>query len=513
MDATTFTSNDLAAAAAIGALGAAGFEVGPAKAVVRTLLDTFDGRLHAAGLRLEMHQAGASELVLRGAGVADAHVASEGAQPRLAADLPPGPLRARLTPLLDVRALVPVLTVRARARTAVRRDHAGKGRVSVVVSERLSVDGASAPAFDWAAEVEALPGYPKDTTRARELLSSIGLARTDGDVVDALAYALDIDLAGFKGSPTVPLDPYGDALDAFRKVLANLAAAIDANRPGTIDDVDPEFLHDLRVAVRRTRSVLTEGKGVLPADVRKEFRAGFGWLGRTTGPARDLDVYVIEWADYVAPLGPEGASALGPVLDDIVARRAAEHTALAKVLESAQYRRLLTGWHRWLSRESVDRSAKDASRDIATVATARIGRAQAQVLDRGRSIGPDTPAEVLHELRKDAKTLRYLLECLGGLYAPGPRKTFVQRLKALQDNLGEHQDTEVHVAQLRDMSRKLHASVSADALVAMGRLTEHLEGRRRAARAEFAERFAAYDTGKTELALHALLRSAGGRQR
>ncbi|MGI8684640.1 MAG: CHAD domain-containing protein [Acidimicrobiales bacterium] len=512
MHATSFTSTDHGATAAISALAAAGFEVGPARAVVRTLLDTFDGRLHAAGMRLEMRQAGRTELVLRQAGVADAHVAMD-VHPRLAADLPAGPLRARLAPVLDVRAVLPVLTVRARARTAVRRDHAGKGRVSVVVSERLAVEGADDPPLTWAADLEALPGYAKDADRARDLLSSIGLGRTDGDVVDGLTAALGIDLTGFKGSPTVKLAPGAEALDGFRLVLVNLAAAIDANRPGTIDDVDPEFLHDLRVAVRRTRSVLTEGKGVLPADVRKRFRDGFRWLGGATGPARDLDVYVIEWADYVAPLGPAGAAALGPVLDDIVARRTAEHATLAEALQSPQYRRLLTEWHRWLGKASVDRSAKDATRSITTVAAARISRAQAQVLDRGRSIGPDTPAEVLHELRKDAKTLRYLLECLGGLYAPGPRKAFVQRLKALQDNLGEHQDTEVHVAQLRDMSRSLHAAAGPDTLVAMGRLTEHLEGRRRAARTEFAERFAAYDTKPTARALDALLRSAGGQQR
>lgn len=71
---------------------------------------------------------------------------------------------------------------------------------------------------------------------------------------------------------------------------------------------------------------------------------------------------------------------------------------------------------------------------------------------------PPGPAEELHELRKDAKKLRYLLECFGSLYSPRPRKEFVQRLKALQDNLGEHQDTEVHVGELRTISSELHGA-------------------------------------------------------
>ena len=89
----------------------------------------------------------------------------------------------------------------------------------------------------------------------------------------------------------------------------------------------------------------------------------------------------------------------------------------------------------------------------------------------------------------------------------------MQRLKALQDNLGEYQDTEVHSAQLRGISRELHdnAGIGADTLLAMGQLTEHFERRRQAARHEFAARFAAYDDKKTRQALEALLQSAVSR--
>ena len=508
MDATSFTSSDLGAEAVVVALAGAGFDIGGPATVTRTLLDTFDGRLHAAGLRLELRRAGAPELVLTGGGAAAARLAVAEA-PRLATDLPPGPFRSRLAPVLDVRAMVQVLTITALVRTAVRRDRTGKTRVVVAVQDRLALEGATATTPAWTADVDGLTGYPKDAARARELLVSLGLHSHAGDVVDAVAAASGTDLAGFKGSPTVPLGPGEQALAGFRRVLANLAVAVDANWAGTVDDVDPEFLHDLRVAVRRTRSVLSQAKRVVPGDVRQRYRDGFGWVGAVTGPARDLDVYVIEWDEYVSDLAPGAAVALGPVLDHIDSRRSAEHVRLAKHLRSARYRSLMTDWRAWLA-AAADGPGRDAARDIGSVAANRIGRAQRQLLARGRAITPATAAEELHELRKDAKKLRYLLECLGGLYAPSPRKAFVQRLKALQDNLGEHQDTEVHVAQLRAFSHELHGSVGPDTLVAMGQLTEHLETRRRAARAEFAQRFAAYDTTKTAAALDALLRSEGG---
>lgn len=133
-------------------------------------------------------------------------------------------------------------------------------------------------------------------------------------------------------------------------------------------------------------------------------------------------------------------------------------------------------------------------------------------MERGRAIEPSSPGEALHELRKDAKKLRYLLECFGSLFAPGARKAFVRRLKALQDNLGEHQDAEVHVAQLREISRHLQAApgVGADTLAAIDQLAQHMEIRREAARADFTDRFADYDTKTTGRTLKEALEPAGG---
>ena len=94
------------------------------------------------------------------------------------------------------------------------------------------------------------------------MLDGLGLTSRDGDVFDLTG---PVDGPGRRfSSPTIALDPKTPAADGFRAVLAHLAAAIELNVPGTIDDIDPEFLHDLRVAVRRTRSVLSNARRVLP---------------------------------------------------------------------------------------------------------------------------------------------------------------------------------------------------------------------------------------------------------
>ena len=82
----------------------------------------------------------------------------------------------------------------------------------------------------------------------------------DGDAVDAILAAAGVDRAGRHIEPGIELDPQAPAIEGYRLVLANLDEAIEANRQGTIDDIDPEFLHDLRVAVRRSRSILRHGR-------------------------------------------------------------------------------------------------------------------------------------------------------------------------------------------------------------------------------------------------------------
>ncbi|MBA3267318.1 MAG: CHAD domain-containing protein [Acidimicrobiia bacterium] len=495
----------------LAALEKGGFELGPERSLRRTMLDTFDGRLHGAGLRLELREAPGRELTLSGGGPAAAHVAVA-AVPRFASDLPVGPVRLRLSPVLDVRALLPTVSATTRQRVAVRRDKLGKALVSVTVHDGLAIAGStSSELVGLVVEVDELAGYAKAAESALSLLATVGLQALDTDLMGFVAAAAGVDLRGHTASPTVVLDRNEPSLEAFRRVLANLAGEIDANWEGTVDDVDSEFLHDLRVAVRRTRSVLAQGKGVLPVETRNRFRAGFGWLGGATGPARDLDVYVIEWDNYVGPLGADVATALGPLVRHVAQRRRDEHAALSALLRTARYHELMAAWHGWLASPVAEPDSRaDAVRPIGKVAARRITKANDQLVARGRRIGPDTPAEELHELRKDAKKLRYLLECFGALLPAGERKSFVQRLKALQDNLGEHQDTEVHAVELRAMSHDLHdaGDVGPDTLVAIGQLAGEFERRRAAARAEFAEHFAAYDTVATRRTFEALTESA-----
>src|SRR3954453_23539316 len=111
-DVAAFAGNDHDPAAAVERLEGMGFVFGAPRTETRTLLDTFDGRLCSAGLRLELREGDGLELILTGEGSAPARLVVS-SPPRFPDDLPAGPFRSRLAAAVALRALLPVVRVTA----------------------------------------------------------------------------------------------------------------------------------------------------------------------------------------------------------------------------------------------------------------------------------------------------------------------------------------------------------------------------------------------------------------
>lgn len=294
---------------------------------------------------------------------------------------------------------------------------------------------------------------------------------------------------------------------AARRVLRGLADVALQQLPGTLEGTDPEHLHDLRIAIRRTRTMLRELDDVLPADAVAPHKELFRHLADATSEPRDLDVHLLDWEHHLRGLSEAARLALGPVRVELESRRDAAHRELHRVLESPATTNGLAAWTAWLD-EPV--AVDDGSPTITTLVTKRVAKLHKRLLRDGRKIGPDSPGEELHELRKDGKRLRYLVECFPDVFAGGPRKAYLAQLKELQDNLGAHQDAEVQVAYLHGLARQLNDGTAqgTDLVLAIGRLSEQADGRREAERHAFAKRFAAFDRPKTAKLLADLLATA-----
>jgi CHAD domain-containing protein len=282
------------------------------------------------------------------------------------------------------------------------------------------------------------------------------------------------------------------ARDAARAIHLSLLAGMLRNQEGTRRDLDSEFLHDFRVAIRRTRSALTQIQEVYPELDVERFKEEFRWLFVETGPKRDLDVYLLKMEVYKEGLAGEIRADLDPLQEFLQRQQKLAQDRLVAVLDSERYRRLVEEWRAFLDEAPAGSLlARNAERPVREVASERIWRVYRRMAKRGRAIGDDASAAALHDVRIRGKKLRYLLEFFRSLYPEEAVGGLVAELKRLQDNLGDFNDYRVQRQSLQRFAAEMaeEGSASVRTHLAMGRLLTQLEAGQAAERKRFAKRF------------------------
>nr|WP_305910097.1 CHAD domain-containing protein [Methylomarinum sp. Ch1-1]MDP4523050.1 CHAD domain-containing protein [Methylomarinum sp. Ch1-1] len=312
--------------------------------------------------------------------------------------------------------------------------------------------------------------------------------------------------ADYSAKLAIQLDPKMRADLSCKYIYSHLLQAIKVNEAGTIDAIDSEFLHDFRVAVRRTRAGLSQLKRVLPAAVVGRNAEFFAWLGQISGPARDMDVYLLNFASYQHSLPEDMQGDLQPLYELIKVKQHQSHRELAAKLKSVEYIGKLQAWEDYLKESVVKRPAEaDALLSIKQLADKRLWRVYRRVLNQGNAISDQTPPKALHRLRKTCKKLRYLMEFFQSLYPEKKIKRQIKALKELQDILGDFQDYQVQESTLKRFANEMMAEqTSADTLIAMGVLVQNLRQQRLRARQAFAGCFDKFKRPENQASFQAL---------
>jgi CHAD domain-containing protein len=463
---------------------------------VRSLYDTFDGRLRKAGLRLEQED-GLLRLLGPDGGEVAASPWKERSETIEPSRLQAGPLQDRVAPACGIRVLLRTAEIESSRRFLPILDDEDKTVARLVAEDAVLSDGPRAgDAIRPRLHVLGVRGYDKELKRVRAVIEAdLGLIPATETFEEELKARAGSSPAGLSSDAHLELTPDLPADRATVALSMRLLHAIEANLPGTLGDLDTEFLHDLRVAVRRTRSLQRELKKVFPPLELQRFRDEFKWLQQVTGPSRDLDVYLLEFGDFTATVPEPQRHDLEVLRALLEERQADERRTMERALRSNRTSDLLHTWAEFLERLPslpVD-DRPEAVTPVGDIAAQRIDKVYRRMVKMGRAIDDDSPHEALHDLRKKGKELRYLLEFFAPLFPGKVTKPMVKTLKALQDTLGRFQDREVQAAMIRGLSPELAGRPGgAEALMAMGILVERLKEQQDAARAEFSERFAAF---------------------
>jgi len=477
--------------------------IAPETTLMATALDTFDWRLYGAGIVL-VEELGPDRRLVMLERDREPYSISARRTPKTAADLPAGHLADRIHPVMGIRALIPVGAARIDRR---------EGRVENANGEMLArVRFETTRPLDLSGKPLAPSTTPaiRGGAAAAELGFNCSLTAAADHDLDTLAAARGRSPGDYSSKFRVNLDRDQPAEQAVRAILLVLLTTIEANVDGTVGDVDTEFLHDLRVACRRTRSALTQLRSALDGEIAARFNTEFKWLGGLTGPLRDLDVFVLEMPAYRSHLPPHASADLQPLEDLIRSSRARALSTVTRGLRSARFARLVSRWRETLE-DPFPSSGPHATRPVVDLANRRLAKAHRRILKHGGRLDHDPPAESLHRLRIDAKKLRYLLEFFHSLYPATEIDRRVKELKRIQDILGGLNDMEVQRERLSAFARVLHAdpNVPTSCILTMGRLAGALEERQEGFRSAFHDAFTRFASGSERRAFKSL---SGGKE-
>ncbi len=478
-----------------------------------TYYDTFDWRLFNRSLVLR--HAG-QELILEHLSSGEAlNCLTCDSAPGFVWDLPDSPLRNRLEPIIDKRALLPLAGIHTQSMTYRILNKDDKTVARVIHTEVRTLDEESDPLLATYLSLRPVRGYPK---YSRKLAKQLRRAGRETSMPEDLYFSALKQVGKKPGSYSrrlnLRLKPKKRSDSSAKVILRYQFEIVKANEAGIKADIDTEFLHDYRIAIRRTRSALSQIRDVFPTETTEHFKKEFRTLGQRTNELRDLDVYLLSESEFEAKLPVTMRQDIVPLFDYLRLLREQALEEVTDSLSSSEYAGLLGEWQAFLN-EPVPKKpvAANATMPIVDLARKRIYKRYRRVIRDGNYILTHTQDELLHALRIECKKLRYLMEFFASLFPRKQLGRLNKQLKKLQDNLGEFNDLSVQQEYLMNMAEDLPLDNfrSRKALVATGYLVENLGYEQKAVKANFADTFTEFASPANQKLFRQLFATKGKR--
>ena len=221
---------------------------------------------------------------------------------------------------------------------------------------------------------------------------------------------------------------------------------IAANEPVVCRGDDPEGVHQMRVGLRRLRSLFTVFAPVLPAAQTDYFKAELKWLASELGAARDYDVFRDEILRPVHACFPEAPGMAG-LLKEAGRSGALAYERARAAIADRRYTRLLLDLSRWIAEagwreQNLTEAGVQLFAPARDYADALLEHRYRKLRKNGKRLLNGPPAD-RHLLRIHVKKMRYTAEFFSELYPQKKTKSFLNDLAALQEVLGHMNDAAV----------------------------------------------------------------------
>jgi len=223
---------------------------------------------------------------------------------------------------------------------------------------------------------------------------------------------------------------------AFVAIAGAALEQIGSNAAGAAAGRDPEYLHQLRVGVRRLRSALHAFGPVLRRRRAAEVELPWRSMMRILGEARDWDVFL-------------ATLAAGPLYLEAVKRRGAAQRRVRNLLGSEAFRDASSTAFAQIHRGFWRRSA-EPSEPLASFARRALEKLHRGLRESAEGIDWRAAAR-RHRVRIRVKRIRYACDFFASVFPARRLESYLDGLRGIQDILGEMNDIAVQRAMLRKL--------------------------------------------------------------
>lgn len=332
-------------------------------------------------------------------------------------------------------------------------------------------DAAGAPVEWREIEVELVGGAAEllDGIDARLRAEGLRPAAATSKLANLLGTSAAVDETGRPAPKKAPKATVktaaGDVVAAHLREQVAQVRAQDV--PVRLDATDA--VHKMRVATRRLRSALTTFKPLFADEVVRPLRGELKWLAGELGDARDAEVMRdrVNKAVRDESEGAEHQPAAAIAAQELGQAYRIAHDRVLAELDGERYHQLVASLDDLVTAPPfTERAAAPAGKALPRLVARSFDEVRELVEDAAaRPVGPERE-ELLHDARKAAKATRYAAESVDRVFGQDATD-FAQAVEAVQQALGEHQDSVLTRQRLRELAL---STSSTEAAFLYGRL-------------------------------------------
>lgn len=346
----------------------------------------------------------------------------------------------------------------------------GGARIKCDIDQgRILSEGRETPIVEL--ELELMSGGIGELLELARMVSDIVPARLSMRTKAYRGFTLFLDQghAWKRAEPLVLKESYS-AEDVLLSAMMQGLRHLIQNEDCVVARSSTEGVHQMRVAMRRMRSLIATYKKLLEQGSFEPLSESLNVAANELGPARDWDVFLDE---LLVPVEAEfaGAPELAALRKRAELRRQDGYRRADQLIASQGYARLLTEVFHWTSSRAWRGSKSRIYEPAKTVGSDVLARRHARLIKAGTGLA-DLSAEQRHQLRIAVKKVRYASEFFQSLFLTKMTGPYIRALRALQDNLGHLNDLTSAQSMMAELIKSSRGSKAKE----LARAAELVEG-------------------------------------